>query len=881
MSNRNSTFLSDRPILYGFLIFLLLLTLMFNLSYQRYMLFQADEQKELKSVANDARVRLQQALSYSLSATKTLGYIVEEYGVPENFDTVAKGILADNKNIDVIELLQGGTITHAYPLKGNEKIIGYNILSDFKRNREAFEAMRRKELFFAGPFELKQGGIAVVGRLPIFKQDSFWGFAAVLIRLPTLIKAAKLEYDAKSPYAYQLSKINPETNEEEFFLPMHKNFNKLQTEFVDVPNGAWKLYVTPTKDRSFLNTIPFFLLSLTLSVMGGIFGWYMIRQPARLNRLVEEKTREVNRSEKNYRSTLERLTDGFIALDTDWNFTYINSKAAEALGRTQQELMGKNMLAEFPQSVAFNGYQKAFYKQQYLYEVVYSHMLDKWLENRIYPSPEGVSIFSTDITEKKKAEIRLQESEQKYRLLIEQASDTIFVTDKYTLNLLEVNNSACKLLDYTREELVKKNGVEVLFAVEDVQKLTSGYNYLKKGGVIITEVNLKKKDGTPIAVETSSRMLPDGRILSMMRDIRERKEVQFALTQASERFNLLSKATDDVIWDWDLKTDVIWWNENFYDLFGYERNAGHGSIQAWEKKLHPEDKDKVVQKIHDVIEQKEHYWSDEYRFLKADGSVMYIMDRGYMQYDKNGEPERMIGAMVNLTEYKHAEELVIKSRQELRELTMHLQTIREDERTNIAREIHDELGQQLTGLKMDTSWVLKKLPAGNDELQRKLSGMLALIDDTVKTIRRISSDLRPGILDDLGLVAALEWQSAEFEKRTGLQCNMDSNISEIELDKKTATGIFRIYQESLTNVARHANATKVYTSLRYRNNKLVLSIADNGVGFDNDAQDKNSLGLIGMKERALMFNGDLTIDSGKEKGTTIILGIPLTLTKIL
>jgi signal transduction histidine kinase len=217
----------------------------------------------------------------------------------------------------------------------------------------------------------------------------------------------------------------------------------------------------------------------------------------------------------------------------------------------------------------------------------------------------------------------------------------------------------------------------------------------------------------------------------------------------------------------------------------------------------------------------------------------------------------------------------MKTYEDIRRLNAHLQTIREEERASIAREIHDELGQQLTGLKMDTSWLNKKLSGKDEKLEHKLSDMLSLIDSTVKTVRRISSDLRPGVLDDLGLIAALEWQSSEFEKRSGIACNFTANYHEKEPDKKTAMGIFRVYQEALTNVMRHASATEVNAKLEKQNDHIILTVADNGKGFDSDSNmERKTLGLIGMKERALMMGGELHISSKKGVGTTVTLKIP-------
>jgi signal transduction histidine kinase len=225
---------------------------------------------------------------------------------------------------------------------------------------------------------------------------------------------------------------------------------------------------------------------------------------------------------------------------------------------------------------------------------------------------------------------------------------------------------------------------------------------------------------------------------------------------------------------------------------------------------------------------------------------------------------------------KLAEEELKTSREQLRQLFFHTQNIREEERARIAREIHDELGQQLTGLKMDVFWLNKKLNPVDAEVKEKIAGMIGLIDSTVRSVRKISSDLRPGILDDLGLIAALDWQSSEFEKRTEIECKFHSETNEQNFEKDLATNIFRIFQETLTNVARHAQATKINSMLEQDNEMIVLTINDNGKGFDQkQIPKKNTLGIIGMGERAMMMGGELKINSTPGKGTTTILKVPL------
>ncbi|HTE32076.1 MAG TPA: sensor histidine kinase [Chryseolinea sp.] len=208
--------------------------------------------------------------------------------------------------------------------------------------------------------------------------------------------------------------------------------------------------------------------------------------------------------------------------------------------------------------------------------------------------------------------------------------------------------------------------------------------------------------------------------------------------------------------------------------------------------------------------------------------------------------------------------------------SLDVQSIREEERTRIAREIHDELSQWLAALKIETFLIKKAVPIEDIAIQEKLSAMAALINKTVKAVRRIVTELRPGILNYLGLVAAVEWQAKEFEKRTGIRSQILSSGNDLNLEINLSTNIFRVYQEALNNVARHAKATKVDTFLEHNDTHISLIIKDNGRGFDfNKVKTASSFGLIGMRERALMFRGELHIESNKSTGTVITLKVPL------
>lgn len=225
---------------------------------------------------------------------------------------------------------------------------------------------------------------------------------------------------------------------------------------------------------------------------------------------------------------------------------------------------------------------------------------------------------------------------------------------------------------------------------------------------------------------------------------------------------------------------------------------------------------------------------------------------------------------------KLAEDRLTQSYQEIRLLASHIEKAREDEKIRISREIHDDLGQQLTGLKMDVSWLGDKFGKNDEVFGNKITEMKQLLDEIVRSVRRIASDLRPGILDDLGLVAAIKWQSDEFQKRYGISTRFKTTSGDLELPNNVSTGLFRIFQESLTNVARHSNAKHVSASLDILEDKLVLKISDDGVGFNvTNIGQKRTLGLLGMKERTALMGGTYEVVSNEGRGTSVEVSVPI------
>jgi PAS domain S-box-containing protein len=223
-----------------------------------------------------------------------------------------------------------------------------------------------------------------------------------------------------------------------------------------------------------------------------------------------------------------------------------------------------------------------------------------------------------------------------------------------------------------------------------------------------------------------------------------------------------------------------------------------------------------------------------------------------------------------------AEQALKHSRQELRELASVSQSAREQEKSRVARELHDEIGGALTALKMDTAWLRDRIPEGNAGLTEKILGMQKIIDNTVAATRRMSSDLRPMMLDDLGLVPAIEWLTQDFQKRTGIQCELAIGTDDLALSDERATAVFRILQEALTNITKHANAKSAEVNLEIDGGDMVLTVHDDGKGFDAAGpRAPRSFGLVGMRERVYLLGGAIRIESVPGDGTIVEARIPI------
>ena len=354
-------------------------------------------------------------------------------------------------------------------------------------------------------------------------------------------------------------------------------------------------------------------------------------------------------------------------------------------------------------------------------------------------------------------------------------------------------------------------------------------------------------------------------------------EHELALQALRERDRRLAEAQQIAqlgIWRWDLRTDQFAWSDVLYDIYGMRPQAESISFDRFIGLVHPDDRASVVELMNQGVRQQQPF-SFDHRIVRPDGSLRVLHERATLTHDLDGLPATLEGTAQDISARHQLEVELIRSREELRQLSDYIQTAREEERARIAREIHDELGGNLTGLKMDVARLRRMVTHNDPAWASQADNVSGAIDRTVQTVRRIATELRPAILDDFGLVAAIEWQLREFESRSGIACQLDCEMEQVDIERESATAVFRVFQETLTNVARHAEASRVDVLLSKQAEHLLLEVRDNGRGISpSDTLQAKTFGLLGMRERVHILGGSLDIRGQAGQGTTVSVKIP-------
>jgi PAS domain S-box-containing protein len=470
------------------------------------------------------------------------------------------------------------------------------------------------------------------------------------------------------------------------------------------------------------------------------------------------------------------------------------------------------------------------------------------------------------------ARIDMEATLARYADLYDFAPVGYFTLDRYGA-ICEANLTGANLLGMTRPDLIGKQ-LGVFISPGSRAPFSAFLKKVFEGRAKETrDVAFLNADHQPLFAHIEATADKSGRTCRLvMLDINERRKAELALMESEERFRVMADSAPVLIWITMSDDRFMWFNKVWLDFTGrkLEQELGDG----WTEGVHPEDLQECID-IHASAFEARQPFSTEYRLRSHDGSYRHVLANGVPRFSPQGEFVGFIGSCTDISDRKKIEEALQHSKQMLRHLVSYQERVREDERKRIAREIHDDLGQNLLALRLDVSMLHTRTERTHPKLNKRVSAALDQIDATMRAVRSTINNLRPTVLD-LGLNAAIEWQVNDFQRRSGIACELSMDENDLDLDDTRATALFRILQESLTNVIRHAQASRVQIDVHKQGNSIYMRVADDGIGIYPDCRRKaNSFGLVGIEERVSALGGSLVIDTDRDSGTALIISIPL------
>lgn len=475
----------------------------------------------------------------------------------------------------------------------------------------------------------------------------------------------------------------------------------------------------------------------------------------------------------------------------------------------------------------------------------------------------------------------MKEADEKFLKLFHNNLVGMILTDGQH-RVTDINDHLLQLTGLERENTIGKTGVELGLMNQDfVQSMCRQMGEDRR--LFNEELLLTTKKGNDVTLLISTERIEIDKQehwLFTVIDFSNKKEAEDRISNSELRFRTLAKTAPVGIFETDAKGNTTYVNEAWMDYSGLSYEEAMSN--EWMNMIHPDDREEQVNNWINKSQKGEASFS-EYRIINKSGQLRWVNGGAIPLVNREGEITGYIGTITDVTNIKQALELLKQSHdtlnertEQLQELSTHLQQVWEDERSKIAREIHDELGQQLTGLKMDISWLKRKMQHEDELVNNKFDDAIKLIAEAVKLIRHIVTELRPSIIDDLGLNAAFEWQIEDFSKRLGIPIEYQNDFDDAVVGPNISIGLFRILQESLTNIARHANATRINIGIDRVEDMIRLIVQDDGVGFDTSVkQAGHTFGLLGIKERTYMLKGNCQIQSKPGNGTKISVQIPV------
>ena len=602
---------------------------------------------------------------------------------------------------------------------------------------------------------------------------------------------------------------------------------------------------------------------------------------------VEERTEELYKSEKRFRLLVENSLDIISLVDADGRIFYISPSIKRLTGFAEKELIGKLGFEMLHKDDLEDGKKLRAYLINHpgvsannAFRFLHKNGGYIWIEGTVTNmlNDENVKAFVLnyhDITERKNWEQSIRKSEKRFRSLIDNALDIISLSDENAMRFY-ISPAIERLTGYSIQETINQPVYNIVHPDDIEQSKKMRAEYMKDPGVIkpMSFRFLHKNGGFVWMEGTLINLLHDENVKAVVgnfHDVTERKRSEEKIRLSNERFEMVSKATHDAVWDWNLETDKIYWNDEIKSMFNYSDEDIPTGVE-WKVHIHPQDFKRVTRKLIYYIKQGIQNWQDEYRFRCMDGSYKYVFNRGFILFNHDNKPYRIIGAMQDVTEINKLQQSLsderIKRQKELTNATIEGQ---EKQRTEIGRELHDNINQILTATKLFLD-VAATQPAIKDEMIKRSAENLS---NCMEEIRKLSSSLVPPSMDDNTFDEIIKDLAEPIKLATAI--NITYKIDTACTNALTDTqqlNVYRIIQEHLNNILKHANAKKISINIQHKEDQIKLSIKDDGQGFDINARRKG-IGFKNIQSRAELLNGKMNVISKPGEGCLLAVDFPV------
>ncbi len=699
----------NKPKTAGLFVFICLSSIIGYTVYQQYRIIKEDERREMNNTLQIVHQNIEQSLKNCYTTTLTLALTINDNGIPQNFEYVGKQLMDSNSSISAIELVPKGVIKYIFPIKGNEAAMNLNLFATPYLKKEALKSIASQKMYFAGPLKLKQGGTGIVGRFPIFLDNKFWGFSAVIIKLENLLKSSGIKNVDDSKYYFQLSKKNPVTLKEVFYLPNKSDFSKKYNISVTIPDGDWKLYLI-SKHQNYLY-YQILIPALLGFIFAALFGFVinsLLKMPKELQLLVHNQATKLLNSEIKYKSIFDQAAVGIAYIDSySGNFLEINKQYCDLLGYSEQEMKKRNFQSvthpdDLDEDLMNMEKLKEGKIREYSMEKRYITKKNEaiWAKLTVSPlwnineKPTTHIAIIEDISLKKEAEELIKKSETRFKSLFDDSPIPLWVEDfSMVKNYLEeldlINKNPETVSNYLNQypgvlqkciSLVKvidvNNSSLQLYKAETKEELTSDFAKLidpsifddfKKQILVITqgekqlinETKIKNFKGEFRDIDLRWNVINGyeetlERVIVSTEDITLRKHSEKIIVDSQKKIESLINTIDGIVWECNPATlSFTFISKKVEKILGYSSSEWLENPNFWADHIYPEDREWTINYC--ALKTSQNLNHDfEYRMIAKNGSVIWLRDIVNVVME-NGKAVSLRGIMIDITKTKEAE----------------------------------------------------------------------------------------------------------------------------------------------------------------------------------------------------------------------------------